>query len=214
MTVEMFCPRWYYKGKLPMDNIEKIKHYFSEFLDLEKNFINPDHINGELMTSYGLPTNETAPWETWLELIKPCLTEMVDDLKPKRDIEIIPQEAWVNRYQKGHYQEYHCHSVQHCTLAAVYFYKLEGGCTTFKFYNNQHSQYKASGLDDNFDIPTDSTVSPVVQEGDIIIFPAHYPHLVSPNKSDVERVTISANFNVVPQGKVSHGAVGKDLDLL
>ena len=214
MTVEMFTPRWYYKGKVPFENQQEIERTFEEFMDLEKNFINPDNINGELLTSYGLPTNQSAPWERWLEFIKPCLSEMVDQLKPKRDIEVVLQEAWVNRYQKGHYQEYHCHSVQHCNLAAVYFYRLEGGCTNFKFYNNQHAAYKACGLDDMFEIPTAATITPKVQQGDIIIFPAHYPHLVSPNKSEFERITFSANFDVVPASNVSTTKHGKDLDLI
>ena len=215
MTIEMFCPRWYYRGSVPEDNQQEIKQLFEEFLSVDKNFINPDDLNGELLTSYGLPTNVSAPWTEWLELIKPCLSEMVEQLKPKMDIEIVPQEAWCNRYDTGHYQEYHCHSVQHCNLAAVYFFKLaEDQCPYLQFYNNQHAQYKMSGLADTFEIPTDATITPRVSEGDLIVFPAHYPHLVSPNKNGHERITFSANFDVVPAKRVSHGRTGKDMDLL
>ena len=52
MTVEMFTPRWYYKGKVPLENQQELERTFEEFMDLEKNFINPDNINGELLTSY------------------------------------------------------------------------------------------------------------------------------------------------------------------
>ena len=44
MTVEMFTPRWYYKGKVPFENQQEIERTFEEFMDLEKNFINPDNI--------------------------------------------------------------------------------------------------------------------------------------------------------------------------
>ena len=65
-----------------------------------------------------------------------------------------------------------------------------------------------------FDIPTAATITPTVQQGDIIIFPAHYPHLVSPNKSEFERIPFSANFDVVPARNVSTTKHCKYLDLI
>ena len=75
--------------------------------------------------------------------------------------------------------------------------------TIVKFYNSQYPQYKASGLDDAFELPTAPTITPKAKQGDVIIFPAHYPHMVSPNKGDSVRITLSANLFVMPDDKPS-----------
>ena len=204
MTVEMFSPRWYYRGTISEENQERIKKSFSKFIEEDKNFANKEEWNCNVLTSYQVPTNESADWDTFLECVRPCVTEFMEEMKPKMNLTIKPQEGWVNKYRKGHYQETHCHSVPFCNLAMVYFYQMEDKeCPYFKFYNNWYPQYKASGLDDAFTIPTSWTVSPRANQGDLIIFPAHYPHMVSPNREDCERVTISANMYVMPDEEVS-----------
>ena len=51
---------------------------------------------------------------------------------------------------------------------------------------------------------------PDVKQGDVIIFPSHYLHLVSPHRGTKTRITISANFNLVPAQQLAQDAGQKD----
>lgn len=200
----MFSPRWYYRGTLPDDNQKQITDAFGIFLSDDKNFSNRDEWNCNVLTTYQSPHNDEAPWSVFLEMIRPVVDEFMESMRPKIDLTVKPQEGWANKYLKGHYQEHHCHSVPFCNLALVYFYQQEDDeCPYFKFYNSQYPQYKASGLDDAFELPTAPIITPKAKQGDVIIFPAHYPHLVSPNKGDSVRITLSANLFVMPDDKPS-----------
>ena len=53
------------------------------------------------------------------------IDDAIEKLKPTTDIEIIPQDAWANKYDTGHFQEYHTHEVPYCNLSIVYI------CMTF-----------------------------------------------------------------------------------
>ncbi len=204
MTVEMFSPRWYYRGSVSEENQQKIREGFARFLSIDKNFANRNEWNCNVLTSYQSPTNLEAPWEMWLDCLRPCVDEFMEAMRPKIDLELKPQEAWANKYLKGQYQEHHCHSVPFCNLALVYFYEqADNECPYFKFYNSQYPQYKASGLDDAFELPTAPIIEPKANQGDVIIFPSHYPHMVSPNKGDSVRITLSANLFAMPDEKAS-----------
>lgn len=138
-------------------------------------------------------------WNDWLECLRLSIDDALDKLKPTVDVEVIPQDAWANKYNKGHFQEYHTHEVPYCNLSMVYMYDIpDNDDVGFRFWYDDHSKYKKSGLAHIFDLPCSPVIIPKVKQGDIMIFPSHYAHYVSPNKSDKPRITFSGNLFVVP----------------
>ena len=77
-------------------------------------------------------------------------------------------------------------------------------------YEKQFLKYAVSYLRKNgcYDPESETRVSvdfemvtkPKVSQGDVLFFPSHYPHLVSPHRGTRERITFSANFKVIPKG--------------
>ena len=194
MTIKYFSPSWYYHGKLPKLQREKIVRTFSDFIKDDNNFENKNQWHCNILTSYDTDSKGER-WDTFQECVYPCVKEFMDMMKPRHDLDIRMKGAWVNRYKKGHHQEIHEHTWTDVNMAMVYFYKSNND-ESFKFHNNTFSNYASSGLFDCFDIPNISKISPDVREGDVIIFPAHYYHMVSPNITNEERITISANFHI------------------
>ena len=194
----MFCPQWYYTGTVSEENQQRIAELFDDFVSNDDNFSESPDWNCPSLTTIHNEANGQAPWSEWLECIRDHIDSFLEETQPTKDIQIIPQEAWANKYKAGHFQEYHDHAVANCNISMVYFYK-EFDETLFRFYNNEDSKYKSSGLKEVLSIPSSNTVTPKVTQGDIIIFPSFYPHYVCPNPYHEERITFSANFLVTVQ---------------
>ena len=71
------------------------------------------------------------------------------------------------------------------------------------YVRNLDSLFISCGLGDVFNLPTGFAIEPKIKQGSLVIFPSFYPHYVTPNNSDHERVTVSGNFWVVPDDKAS-----------
>ena len=194
MTIKYFSPNWYYHGKLPMLQREKIIKAFSDFINDDNNFQNKNQWSCNVLTSYDTDGKDMR-WKTFQDCVSPCIKEFMDSMRPRCDLDIRMKGAWINRYRKGDHQEMHEHTWPDVNIAMVYFYTTNYD-NSFKFHNDTFSNYASSGLFDCFDIPNMSKISPEVREGDVIMFPAHYYHMVAPNMADLERVTISANFHI------------------
>lgn len=192
-----FAPSWYYRNHLNDDDQKKTMDMLGDFIEDDNNFHNPDNWLGNVGTSLNHPNNEGGPWRKWFPILEPIFRDFFDNIPLKKGYEPVFQECWANKYSKGYFQEYHNHAASHCNLSAVYYYKLDEEHTqNFRFYNNNHSAYRASGLDEAVSLPSFEVYKPKLSEGDIIIFPAHYPHLVAPNTSDGLRITIAMNLLV------------------
>ena len=84
------------------------------------------------------------PWNQWLDCIRDSIDDAIEKLKPTTDIEIIPQDAWANKYDTGHFQEYHTHEVPYCNLSIVYLYDIpDDNDVGFRFWYDDHSKYKS-----------------------------------------------------------------------
>jgi hypothetical protein len=201
MTIKMFCPKWYYLGTVPLKNQEKIKDKFSHFILNDNNFLTPDDWECNVLSSYQNEKNSDAPWDIFLKEIEPCMTEFLREMYPKSNPQLVTTDAWINKYKRGGFQENHDHILsvndpRFCNLSLVYFYQVDD--TNFKFYNREYGEYKKSGLDDVFQISIENFTSPQVKNGDLIIFPSHYEHLVNKNTGKKDRITISINFRAIP----------------
>ena len=198
--IQYFAPRWFYHGSVSKEGQSAIEEALGGFIKDDNNFRSPQGWNCDVKSSYGLECNEKAPFEKFMEHTSANIGEFNKELKARKPVDILPQEFWVNRYSKGQFQEYHNHAVPQVNLSVVYFYQLDDvNKADFTFYNTRHGDYKKDGLEEIFTIPSSLEVNPNVSQGDIIIFPSFYSHLVKTNKSDSERITISSNLFAVPK---------------
>lgn len=110
-------------------------------------------------------------------------------------------DSWVNYMKKGDYNPPHIHL--NCDLSSVLYLKVpselkkehnnyvgsieDGGPGSISFY---HGEYRFLCIDQVKFLP---------EEGDFFVFPAFLRHSVSPFKSDVERISVAANFNIKQQ---------------
>ena len=106
--------------------------------------------------------------------------------------------SWVNYMKKGDYNPPHIHL--ECDLSSVLYLKVpselkkendnysgsikDGGPGSISFY---YGEYRPLSIDQVRFFP---------EEGDFFVFPAFLKHAVAPFKSDVERVSVAANFNI------------------
>ena len=99
MTIKYFSPNWYYHGKLPMLQREKIIKAFSDFINDDNNFENKNQWSCNVLTSYDTDGKDMR-WKTFQDCVFPCIKEFMDSMRPRCDLDIRMKGAWVNRYRK------------------------------------------------------------------------------------------------------------------
>ena len=218
MTIQVFSPKWFFHDALSENNQRKTKELFGDFLNNEDNFLTPSGWNCAVKTTWGHENNTRELWHQWLECIKPSMDRFIEQAGAKTDLDISMENTWANKSKVGDYQEIHDHSDPSGTnMSMVYFYQMSSKDDSgFRFYNQEFSTIRLLGIDGVLNTPDEQLTCPKVSNGDILIFPSHYLHLVSPHKGTKERITFSANFKItpVPVDKQSTTATGKDMDIL
>lgn len=148
-----------------------------------------------------------------LKKIKSKIKEHVDiftheylQISKKVDFEI--QNSWGNRHIAGQWNSQHWHS--NCVISGVYYMNVDdlSGPITF---SKPHTHMNLFGpmirfdldceFDDNEYFRDSFTIYP--KTGDILMFPSHMQHYVSPSQSRSTRYTIA--FNLFPRGIVGDG---------
>ena len=201
MTIQVFNPKWYFQSTLGQQAYQKTVDLFRDYIDDPSNFKQPDDWNCNVQTSWSNQPDESAPYGEWLDVLRPIFDKFIEEVGSNVDIQILPMNAWINKYNPGESQEAHDHCDPANNLSMVFFHTLndDDGCA-FKFINTEHQLYKSQGLD-ILNAPSQQVTVPKVKSGDVLIFPSHYLHLVSPHRGTKTRITISANFNLVPEQK-------------
>lgn len=106
---------------------------------------------------------------------------MLDEVKPEINIDSADLDLiWYNFYQVGHNQEIHDHR-NDSTFSGIYLLSIDEPNSTV-FYNASDK----SEVNEYFN--TDK-----LEEGSVILFPAHLPHYVKPCKTN-GRITLSFNI--------------------
>ena len=81
MTVEMFCPRWYYHSTLSEEYQDQIKRLFeSKVYDDSIYTESPWDCN--CLTTFQSKTNMELAWNDWLECLRLSIDDALDKLKP------------------------------------------------------------------------------------------------------------------------------------
>lgn len=97
-----------------------------------------------------------------------------------------PTSSWVNKANKGDYQEYHNHPEN--TFSAIYYHQILSGNLVIR---NDFHMKQLKNINDNFFNAETYTYRPVKNE--LIIFRSHLLHMVTP--CNEERITIAMNFD-------------------
>ena len=128
------------------------------------------------------------------ELLKPHIIEVLSEVID----EDIPygfsvDEVWKNTYHRYYHQEQHDH--QGFELSFVIFMNDFQEDNARFYFVNERCRLTAELWRDVSALMPDSI--PIEGEkGDIVFFPSHMLHGVSPHKSDTPRVTVSGNITI------------------
>lgn len=145
-------------------------------------------------TTFGNREADDMPWNVFIKPAMEGLNEYLEtfqiDLPAEYRI-----ECWLNRYNKGDFQEVHNHTGV-SAISCAYMMKTPPGSGNFTFYNNTYDHFWQTDLPllTTQDFKYNNRITPPLEEGEIIYFPSNLNHYVSPNNTAHTRATISANF--------------------
>ena len=128
------------------------------------------------------------------ELLKPYVIEVLSEVID----EGIPyafsiDEVWKNTYHRYYHQEQHDH--QGYELSFVIFMRDSEENDAKFYFVNEKTRLSAEIWGDLSGLMSSSL--PIEgKKGDIVFFPSHMLHGVSPHKSDTPRVTVSGNISI------------------
>ena len=106
-------------------------------------------------------------------------------------------EPWLNTYKKAQYQDVHDHAEHY--FASIIFMN-EGIDFAKLYFMDRQKSFSPPFIQNVFQM--DDVWYPHVGKGDIIIFPGHMLHGVSPHKNDEIRKTLSLNIDVIEAQKL------------
>ena len=100
---------------------------------------------------------------------------------------------WLNKYSRGGFQEIHYHD--DCDIAGVVFLNDGEDFSKFYFWDAHHTSFTKPWIKILTQMKLSNIYYPEVKAGDVLLFPSHMLHGVSPHNCDIIRETFS--FNVV-----------------
>jgi len=181
----------------------QVKNY-KEHYELLEQFISDDnfwHNTEEWMSltqsTMGRENNMDLPWNSILGDLDEHVNEYLQIFHPTKPYGI-QTRPWLNRYEKGGWQEQHNHTGPASHFSMAYILK---GCdqSNFVFSDTVGNWYDSSWeLPEFFANFPHRNFTPEQPDGTILIFPSALDHFVMPNKSDEYRITASANYFIVP----------------
>lgn len=179
----LFPTTFFFKYEIP--NFVELLEFHEKYVTEKSNTDFGWNIYCNVKTS-SIPVKEALP------IIKPSLELLSKDIGPFRFM--IP-DVWVNTYGKGSFQEVHDHSEN--DFAAVFF--LNQGDDFGEFYiKDRSSPLLSAQMKKQFGYVDTIRSSDInVQKGEVIFFPGHVLHGVTPHLSDEVRKTIATNISLV-----------------
>jgi len=105
------------------------------------------------------------------------------------------KDLWVNVYDTGHFQDTHIHVEPGvpCVFSFSYFAKFDRATDApFVFMNPAPPTH--CPILERSNISFSREFAPELSQGDLLIFPSHFPHRVGVQEHDTARTTIAGNF--------------------
>lgn len=177
----LFSNNFYFQYRLPNHND------FRRTLLSAKSYGDEDFTWGELCKV----KRESYHIDDWLNVLVEPVKLLSQELKITFKANI--SHPWVNMYERGGFQEIHYHD--DCDIAAVVFLNDGPDFGKFYFWDANHTAFTKPWIKMITKMGLSNIYYPEVKAGDIIFFPSHMMHGVSPHNSDTVRKTLS--FNIV-----------------
>lgn len=170
---------WHFRAPNADEMIEKVNSYAEDNID------NSLFDWGEECKVNRIPTK----YEDWAELYEPNIKALCQIIGKKFNGRI--WDPWITLYERGSFQEAHEH-IPHA-LSSVFFVNDGEGFSDFMFYDRNSTclEYSVKSL-----IGYTHSAKIIYKAGDIIFFPAHMIHMVSPHNSDTVRKTLTTNIDI------------------
>lgn len=149
-------------------------------------------------STMGQDNNINLPWNTILQDLEEHVNEYLQIFHPYKKYSV-QTRPWLNKYEKGGWQEQHNHTGPASHFSMAYIIKGQGQ-SNFVFADTVGNWYDCAWeLPAVFSNMPHRNFTPEQPDGTILIFPSALDHFVMPNQSDEYRITASANYFVVPE---------------
>ena len=174
----------FYSLILPDNHEEIIEHCLNATELPEESFL-----WGEVCLSEKVYLKHTG----FTELLKPFLVEILNQI-----IEVpyrySIEEIWKNTYHRNYHQEQHDHRGYELSFV-IFMEDYKENDAKFYFVNERNRVTPSTWMDLAWSkMPDDIHIS--TKRGEILFFPSHMLHGVSPHLSDEPRITISGNISL------------------
>jgi len=181
-----------------MPDHKQIKKSFQEFLENDDYFSPVESWKCNVETTFSKENNFNLPWDFFIENAVDLFYKYLNFFPIDKPFGV-KIYAWLNRYKKHHYQEIHNHFSDGSVLSCAYMLELPENTGDFSVYQSGNDFFP-SELKTlcSAGFPIDNRFTPVLNEGDIVIFPSYLDHFVTENTSNFRRATISANLYINP----------------
>ena len=134
-----------------------------------------------------------SPFSFLLDIEKICQEFARNELKINKSI--LMTNAWVNINQKFNSNKLHTHP--QCILSGVYYIKTPKGCGDIQFQHPAQDMMTRDWNGRNWYSDFNQYNSELwwlpSEEGNLYVFPSWIKHMVGPNMSDEDRISISFN---------------------
>ncbi len=180
------------KTRLP--DHDEIKQAFLSVLDNDEYFKQVPSWRSNCDSTYTKFRKE-IPWGPFTKEATNLVNTYLAQFNPVRPLKYGIQ-VWLNRYEKGQYQEVHNHVMDKSVVSCAYMLELPPNSGNFTFFQEANDFWHGVGLSKICarPFPINSSYAPALTEGDVIFFPSYLCHYVTFNESELRRSTISANF--------------------
>ena len=127
------------------------------------------------------------------ELLKPFIIEILSKVV-EVPYSFSIEEVWKNTYHRNYHQEQHDHRGYELSFV-IFMEDYKENDAKFYFVNERNRVTPANWLDiSHIAMADDLHIAP--KRGEILFFPSHLLHGVSPHLSDEPRITISGNITL------------------
>lgn len=135
---------------------------------------------------------ESLVIDDWCDLLSQPMQLLSQDLGLTITARL--SHPWVNLYDRGGFQEIHYHD--DCDIAAVICLNDGPDFSKFYFWDGHHTDYSHAWIKMMPKLGWSNIYYPDIKAGDIIFFPSHMFHGVTPHNSDTIRKTMSFNIYI------------------
>lgn len=172
----------------------KIEQYLKDYPNGE--FSPQGWLTDSVITSWGNRSISGKLFEESGEVDKYYKKHLLTMLGMTNESCIFIQDIWFNYYINGQYQEPHDHmnpsyDIIDSHFSAVHFLQFDKSVhKPLEFIDPNSKLNRRHMVNDRY--------APHIEEGDIIIFPSHLTHFVTPSEPtpDYPRITVALNFNI------------------